>query len=383
MTSFKLVDSHVELESVHDLCAKDQVPSVAPVLTALCAKEHAMASSAQSAEAVRPTPAELVDVSVELTPVETLWAKESVQDDEEAPRPSMSNPVLAALCGKECAPLSQSSLVWHWTEDLPEATWCIPASPTAEPVLSSLCPKEKNPVSTWEDDAAAWRSLQLAVAAERMQLERATLREATTTSLFTCQPSPTWHHTLTCLPGWESPNADASQSPVPQLAQCTGPIWGEKKHFSPHMKSGGSKPRGCHQCGSADHTRKNCKLAHWAQLCSMCGSIEHVAGECPFAEVEPELPPLMKKAQELPHLTLLEKVALMRSAEWTLEVCGSCWRCNPGHHEQECPQKERCLKCGGMGPYRYVHRHVCQIWPGDGDVIMEEDGDYEYWSRYE
>jgi hypothetical protein len=339
--------------------------------------QTATASSARSAEVVRPTPAKLADVSVELTPVEmlwakastqpatapveTLWAKESVQDDEEAARPSTSNPVLAALCGKEHASPSQSSLVQHWTEDLPEPTWCIPALPTEEPVQLSLCPKETNPASTWEDDAAAWRALQLAVAAERTQLKCAALREAATSSLFTCQPSPTWHHTLTCLPGWESPNADASQSPVPQLAQCTGPIRGEKKCFSPCMKSGGSKPRGCHQCGSAGHTRKNCKLACRAQLCSMCGSIEHMAEECTFAEVEPELPPLMKKVQELPPLTLLEKVALMRSAEWTPEICSSCWRRNPGHREQECPQKECCLKCGGMGPYGYIHKHVCQI----------------------
>jgi hypothetical protein len=115
----------------------------------------------------------------------------------------------------------------------------------------------------------------------------------------------------------------------------------------------------------------------------VCRSIEHVAEECTFAKVEPELPPLMKKARELLPLTLLEKVALMRSVEWTLEVCGSCWRRNPGHREQECPQKERCFKCGGMGPYRYIHRHVCWIWQGNEDIFMDEDVDYEYWSRYE
>jgi hypothetical protein len=214
------------------------------------------------------------------------------------------------------------------------------------------------PASTWKDDAAAWHSLQLAVAAERTQLKRAALKEAATMSLFTHQPSLTWHHTLTCLPGWESPT-EASQSPVPQLAQCTGPIQGEKKCFSPRMKSGGSKPQGCRQS------------AHRA-----------MAEECTFTKVEPELPPLMKKAQELPPLTLLEKVALMRSAEWTLEVCGSCWRCNPSHHKQECPQKECCLKCGGMGPYGYIHRHVCWIWPGNNNIFKDEDEDYEYWSRY-
>jgi hypothetical protein len=258
MSSFELVNSHVELK---------------PVLTALCAKEQAMASSAGAVEDVRPTPAELIDVTVELTPVEvlwskastqpamapveTLWTKESAQGDEEAAQPSTSNPVLATLCGKEHASPSQSSLVQHWTEDLPEATWCIPASPTAEPVWLSLCPKETNPASTWEDDTT-WCALQLVVAVKRMQLECAALRKAATTSLFTRQPSLTWHHTLTCLPGWESPTK-ALQSPVPQLAQHTGPIRGEKKYFSPCMKSGGSKPRGCCQCGSASHTRKNCK----------------------------------------------------------------------------------------------------------------------------
>jgi hypothetical protein len=191
-SSFKFINVHDEQASVlAALCAKEQ----APVLTVLCAKEQAMASSARSAEVVRPTPVKLVNSHVELTPVETLWAKESAQDDEEAARPSTSNPVLAALCGKERATRSQSSLVRHWTENLPEATWCIPASPIEEPVQSSLCPKEKNPVSTWEDDAIAWRSLQLAVAAKRMQLERAALRKAATIPLVTSQPSPTWHHT--------------------------------------------------------------------------------------------------------------------------------------------------------------------------------------------
>jgi hypothetical protein len=115
----------------------------------------------------------------------------------------------------------------------------------------------------------------------------------------------------------------------------------------------------------------------------MCRSIEHMAEECMFAEVEPELPPLMKMAQELPPLTLLEKVVLMQSTEWTPEVCSSCWRRNLGHCEQECPQKECCLKCGGMGPYGYISRHVCQIWPGNEDIFMDEDVDYKYWSRYE
>jgi hypothetical protein len=35
-----------------------------------------------------------------------------------------------------------------------------------------------------------------------------------------------------------------------------------------------------------------------------------------------------------------------------------------------------------MGPYRYIHRHVCRIWPGDEDIFMDEDVDYKYWSRY-
>jgi hypothetical protein len=46
MSSFELVDSHDELK---------------PVLTALCAKEQATASSARSAEVVRPTPADVTD----------------------------------------------------------------------------------------------------------------------------------------------------------------------------------------------------------------------------------------------------------------------------------------------------------------------------------
>jgi hypothetical protein len=91
----------------------------------------------------------------------------------------------------------------------------------------------------------------------------------------------------------------------------------------------------------------------------------------------------MKKAQELPRLTLLEKVAMMRSAEWTPEVCSSCWRCNPGHREPDCPHREMCFKCRGTGPYRYLHKHICKLWPGDEDVFMQEDADYEYWSRYE
>jgi hypothetical protein len=282
---------------------------------------------------------ELVESHVEPRPVETLCVKESATASSELAevvRPSTSNPVLTALCAKE-------------------------------PV----------PAPTWQETATAWRDLQLAVAEERTHLERVALRQSSTSPLpiplVTDLPpatwdfeSPTWHLTLSQLPGWMTPPAAASD-PVPQIAQRTGPIRGEKKRFSPRMKSGGKQPR----------TKKR------SQICFHCGSVDHGTEECAFAKVEPELPPLMKKAQELPKLTLLEKVALMRSAEWTPEICGSCWRRNPGHREQECPQKEKCLKCGGMGPYGYIHRHVCRIWPGDADVFMDEDEDYEYWSRYE
>jgi hypothetical protein len=284
------------------------------------------ASSASSAEAVRPTPAELVDSHDEFTTVEMLCAKASVQDDEEAVRPSTSNPVLTALCAKEQTPItrsplsaagellavplppsqSQSSLVRHWIEDLPSPTWCTPS------------------------------------------------------------PGP---------------------SSAPQLAKWNSPLKGEKVRFAPYTKtvSGGQPPRirRCSQCGGKGHNVRTCKSARRSRLCSHCGSIEHSTEECTSAEVEPELPHLMKKAQELPHLTLLEKVALMRSAEWTPEVCGSCWRRNLGHREPDCPYHEMCFKCRGTGPYGYLHKHVCKLWPGDEDVFMQEDVDYEYWSRYE
>jgi hypothetical protein len=211
------------------------------------------ASSASSAEVVRLTPAELADSYVELKSVQTLWAKESVQDDEEAQRPSTSNPVLAALCGKEQTPIthsplsaagellaiplppsqSQSSLVRHWIEELPSPTWRTPS------------------------------------------------------------PGP---------------------SPAPQLAKRNSPLKGEKVRFAPYTKmvSGGQPPknRRCSQCGGRGHNVWTCKSARRSRLCSHCGSIEHSTKECTSAEVEPELPHLMKKAQELPRLTLLEKVAV-------------------------------------------------------------------------
>jgi hypothetical protein len=284
------------------------------------------ASSASSAEVVRPTPAELINSYNKLKSVQTLWAKESVQDDEEARRPSTSNPVLAALCGKEQTPIthsplsaagellaiplppsqSQSSLVRHWIEELPSPTWRTPS------------------------------------------------------------PGP---------------------SPAPQIAKRNLPLKGEKVRFAPYTKmvSGGQPPKNwrCSQCGGRGHNVRTCKSARRSRLCSHCGSIEHSTEECTSAEVEPELPHLMKKAQELPRLTLLEKVALMRSAEWTPEVCGSCWRRNPGHREPDCPHREMCFKCRGTGPYGYLHKHVCKLWPGDEEVFMQEDADYEYWSRYE
>jgi hypothetical protein len=282
---------------------------------------------------------EFIDFHDELTPVETLCVKESAtasSEPAEVVRPTTSNPVLLAHCVKE---------------------------PVSAP--------------TWKETTDDWWDLQLAAAEERTHLEQVALRQSSTSPLpiplVTDLPpatwdfeSPTWHLTLSQLPGWMTPPVAAS-NPAPQIAQHTGPIRGEKKRFSPCMKSGGKQPQ----------TKKR------SQLCLHCGSIDHGTEECTLAEVEPELPPLMKKAQELPPLTLLEKVALMRSAEWTPEVCGSCWRCNPGHTEQECPQKERCLKCGTMGPYGHIHRHVCRIWQGDADVFIDEDMDYEYWSRYE
>jgi hypothetical protein len=127
------------------------------------------------------------------------------------------------------------------------------------------------------------------------------------------------------------------------------------------MKSGGKQPQ-----------------TTW---CKKCKKSAHATRECPFAKGEPELPFLMKKAQELPQLTLLEKVELMRQAEWTPEVCHWCWKHNAGHREVDCPTYERCLVCQGTGGYGYLARHVCKIWPSDEDVFMDED--YEYWSKYE
>jgi hypothetical protein len=46
MSSFELVDSHIKLEPVEVLWSKASTqPLVAPVLTALCAKEQATAST--------------------------------------------------------------------------------------------------------------------------------------------------------------------------------------------------------------------------------------------------------------------------------------------------------------------------------------------------
>jgi hypothetical protein len=276
---------------------------------------------------------ELVDSHVKLVPVETLCVKESATASSESAkvvRPTTSNPVLATLWGKESA------------------------SPT------------------WQETASQWWDLQLAVAEECTHLERVALRQSSTSPLpiplLTDLPQPTWQTSpptwtqmITELPGWVSPPVPASPSPAPQIAQCTGPIRGEKKRFSPRIKSGGKQPR-----------------TPW---CKKCKTVGHTAKECAFAEGELELPLLMKKAQELPQLTLLEKVELMRKAEWTPEVCHRCWKHNAGHKEVDCPAYERCLVCQGTGGYGYLTRHVCKIWPSDEDVFMDED--YEYWSRYE
>jgi hypothetical protein len=277
---------------------------------------------------------ELVDSHVELAPVETLCVKESAMASSElaeAVRPSTSNPVLMALCAKEPAP-----------------------------------------APTWKETADSWRDLQLVVAEERTHLERVALHQSSTSPLpiplLTDLPQPmwqlsppTWTQTITELPGWLSPPVSASPSPAPQIAQRTGPIRGEKKRFSPRMKSGGKQPR--------------------TLRCKKCRTLGHTAKECAFAEGKPELPLLMKKAQELPQLTLLEKVELMRKAEWTPEVCHRCWKCNAGHRDVDCPAYERCLVCQGTGGYGYLTRHVCKIWPGDEEIFMDED--YKYWSRYE
>jgi hypothetical protein len=242
---------------------------------------------------------------------------------------------------------------------------------TSNPVWAALWGKES--VSpTWQETASQWQALQLAVAEERTHLERVALCQSSTSPapipLLTDLPPPTWQTSpptwtqeITELPGWISPPVSTSPSPAPQIAQCTGPIRGEKKCFSPRMKSGGKQPR-----------------TPWCKKCKTKG---HTAKECAFAEGEPELPLLMKMAQELPQLTLLEKVELMHKAEWTPEVCHRCWKRNAGHKEVDCPAYERCLVCEGTGGYGYLARHVCKIWPGDEDIFMDED--YEYWSKYE
>jgi hypothetical protein len=135
--------------------------------------------------------------------------------------------------------------------------------------------------------------------------------------------------------------------------------------------------------------KKDCRAARRRHLCTQCGSIEHSTEEC-YHEVEWELPQLMKTAQGLPQLTLLEKVALMRKAEWTPSVCNVCWVRNPGHREAECPRREMCWTCRGTGPYGYLNRHVCKLWADEPEVWMKsriqdamDDDDMDYDDVYQ
>ena len=157
----------------------------------------------------------------------------------------------------------------------------------------------------------------------------------------------------------------------------------------------------CLTCRSKNHTTYQCRNKR-PYKCGKCGQFGHGWRTCkiklaPLAEGVPEpspiekqvatrshpLPSLLEKAQDLPKMTLLERLKLMDCPEWTPKACPLCAKIDPGHNRLGCPRYKKCWSCGGSRAMGFVKKHYCPGPDKEDDPWMGANNNADmdlYWN---
>ncbi len=106
--------------------------------------------------------------------------------------------------------------------------------------------------------------------------------------------------------------------------------------------------RGCWECGSTEHRRKQCpRRQRRSQPCMYCESCSHRSPQCLFKRLTLPPPSTRTTTEALNHTQHIP--------QW----CGKCLRNNPGHEEVDCPTRELCRNCRRCGNLYFLHTHKC------------------------
>ena len=182
-----------------------------------------------------------------------------------------------------------------------------------------------------------------------------------------------WNKCLAIFPpSYVNPATSPEPRPLPQRPQ--GPVEMPVLMGEEHCTK--QKQR-CLNCWSRDHTTNKCRNK-CPYKCGKCGQFGHGHRTCkiqlaPLAEGVPAptpieeqvakrtqpLPKLLERAQELPKMTLLERMELMDRPEWTPKACPLCAKVDPGHNHLGCPHYEKCRNCRSSGAMGFIKKHFC------------------------
>ena len=148
----------------------------------------------------------------------------------------------------------------------------------------------------------------------------------------------------------------------------------------PTHKCHAKRPYKCGKCGKYGHGRRTCKI----QLAPLAEGVPEPSPiEEQVARRTHPLPTLMRQAQDLPKMTLLERMELMDRPEWTPKACPLCAKVDPGHNRLGCPRYEKCWSCGSSGAKGFVNKHLCPGPDKEDDPWMGADNDADmdlYWN---
>ena len=123
--------------------------------------------------------------------------------------------------------------------------------------------------------------------------------------------------------------------------------------------------RGCWECGSQSHHRKNClQQDHPNQQCTYCQSRSHRSPQCLFKRLAIPPPNTRMVKEALSHTPV--------APTW----CSKCLCNNPGHEEVDCPTQELCCNCGRRGNIYFLRTHKCddtqdQLMHGEDNEVAD------------